>query len=38
VKAVAAGSKWKPTTITESGQVIKKADVDAFLKAHPEFN
>ncbi len=37
VKAIAAGSKWKSITITESGQVIKKADVAAFLKTHPEF-
>lgn len=38
VKAVAAGSKWTPKTITFSGQVIKKADVEAFLQAHSEFN
>ncbi|WP_433861790.1 sugar ABC transporter substrate-binding protein [Streptomyces sp. L7] len=37
-KSVAAGGKGTPVTITESGQIIRKPDLAAFLKAHPEFN
>jgi ribose transport system substrate-binding protein len=38
LQAIKAGSSWKPKTLTMSGQIIRKADVPAFLKAHPEFS
>jgi ribose transport system substrate-binding protein len=38
LQAIKAGSSWKPKTLTLTGQIIRKADVTAFLKAHPEFN
>lgn len=35
--AIKAGSSWKPKTLEFSGEIVTKADLDAFLKAHPEF-
>lgn len=37
LETITAGSSWMPKTLNFTGEIIKKAGVDAFLKAHPEF-
>jgi ribose transport system substrate-binding protein len=37
LEAIKAGHSWKPKTLNMTGEIVKKADVEAFLKAHPEF-
>lgn len=37
LEAIAAGDSWTPKTLDFAGEIINKANVDAFLQAHPEF-